>query len=187
MARVLIVYGTTDGHTQTVAERMAEAIREAGHAVETSDAKSVRKQVVSGAFDWIIAGGSVHAGDLQSALKDWAKLNREFLERVPATFFIVCLAAADMDEEAQAEIQATIDKFARETGWRPPHVEPIAGALVYTHYNFFIRHLMKQIVKRHGGTQLDTSRDYDLTHWDRVESFAREFAAKLPTAGATAA
>ncbi len=179
MAHVLVAYGTTDGHTKLIAERMVATIQASGHTAEALDVKAARKQRYEGAVGGVMVGGSVHAGDLQSTLKDWTRLNRDLLERVPATFFIVCLAAADMDEEAQAEIRATVEKFARETGWRPPHVEPIGGALVYTHYNFFIRHLMRMIVKRHGGTQLDTSRDYDLTDWDRVEAFAREFAARL--------
>lgn len=187
MVRILVVYGTTDGHTQLVAERMVAAVEATGHTAVAVDAKTARMRSQDEEVDGVIVGGSVHAGELQSALKDWTRGNRALLERVPTTFFVVCLAAADMDEEAQAEIQATVEKFARETGWRPPRVEPIGGALVYTHYNFFIRHLMRMIVKRHGGTQLDTSRDYDLTDWARVEEFAREFAGSLAVAGAPAA
>jgi menaquinone-dependent protoporphyrinogen oxidase len=72
-----------------------------------------------------------------------------------------------------------LDKFFSETGWRPQRVETIAGALVYTQYNVFIRHMMKLIVKRQGRTELDTSHDYDFTDWDGVERFAREFTANI--------
>jgi menaquinone-dependent protoporphyrinogen oxidase len=179
MARVLIVYGTTEGHTARIADRMATVIRGAGHEVEMHDAKEIRTRAVTGAFDGVIVGGSVHGGDHQSSLRDFVKRNRDLLEGAPSAFFSVSLAAADPDDEAAAEVQAMLDKFSRETGWRPRRVEAIAGALVYTQYNVFIRHLMKLIVRRHGRTELDTSRDYDFTDWEAVERFARDFAATV--------
>lgn len=179
MARVLIVYGTTEGHTARIADRMAAAIRGEGDEVELHDSKDVRKQAVAGEFDGIIVGGSVHVGDHQSSLREFVKRNRDLLERVPSAFFSVSLTAADPDEEAAAETQTMLEKFFRETGWRPRRVETIAGALVYTQYNIFIRHMMKLIVKRQGRTELDTSRDYDFTDWDAVERFAREFSGSL--------
>jgi menaquinone-dependent protoporphyrinogen oxidase len=175
MARVLIIYGTTEGHTTQIADRLATVMRSEGHEVDLHDAKEVRKQAVSGAFDGIIVGGSVHGGDFQSSLREFVKRNRDLLERTPSAFFSVSLTAADPDEEAAAETQTMVDKFSGETGWRPRRVATFAGALVYTEYNVFMRHVMKLIVKHQGRTELDTSRDYDFTDWDAVERFAREF------------
>jgi menaquinone-dependent protoporphyrinogen oxidase len=179
MARVLIVYGTTEGHTASIVERMEGVLRDAGHAVEVHDSKQLRKQEMVERFDGVLVGGSVHAGDLQSSVREFVKRNRALLESVPSALFSVSLAAADADDEALADSQAVVDKFVQETGWHPRHVERIAGALVYTQYNLFIRHLMKLIVKRQGRAELDTSQDYDFTDWDGVERFAREFAAGL--------
>lgn len=179
MARILIVYGTNEGHTAAIAARMAEAIRRDGHDVDVRDVRDVRKQEIQPGYDGVIVGGSVHAGEHQSSVREFVKRNRALLERLPSAFFSVSLTAADPDEEAAADTQAMIDKFIRETGWRPHRVEKIAGALVYTQYNVFIRHLMKLIVKRQGRTELDTSRDYDFTDWDAVERFARSFAQEV--------
>jgi menaquinone-dependent protoporphyrinogen oxidase len=179
MARVLIVYGTTEGHTAEIAERMAAAMRTAGHVVDLRDSKTVRKETVGGDFDGIVVGGSVHAGDFQSSLKEFVKRNLEGLERTPSAFFSVSLSAADPDEESTAETRGVQEKFFLETGWRPEKVEAIAGALVYTQYNIFIRHVMKLIVKSHGRSELDTSRDFDFTNWERVDTFARDFANSL--------
>jgi menaquinone-dependent protoporphyrinogen oxidase len=184
MARFLIVYGTTEGHTAKIAARMAAAIRAEGHEVDLRDARDVRKEAPAGEYDGILVGGSVHAGEHQSSLREFVKRNRELLERVPSAFFSVSLAAADADDDARAEIQHLIDRFVAETGWRPARVESIAGALVYTQYNFFIRHMMKIIVRRGGRTELDTSRDYEFTDWDAVDRFAREFAAGASAARA---
>jgi menaquinone-dependent protoporphyrinogen oxidase len=155
---------------------MAKALRDEGHEVEVHDSREVRRQVMTDAFDAIIVGGSVHAGDHQSSLREFVKRNRELLERVPSAFFSVSLTAADPDDEAVAE--AVVDKFIKETGWQPDRVVTFAGALVYTQYNVFIRHMMKLIVKHQGRTEFDTSRDYDFTDWDAVERFAREFAGR---------
>jgi menaquinone-dependent protoporphyrinogen oxidase len=179
MARILIVYGTTEGHTAQIADRMAKVIRVEGHEVVLQDSKEVRKQALIGELDGIIVGGSVHAGNHQSSLREFVKRNRELLERVPSAFFSVSLTASDPDEEAAIETQTVLDKFFSETGWRPQRVETMAGALVYTQYNVFIRHMMKLIVKRQGRTELDTSHDYDFTDWDGVERFAREFTANI--------
>ena len=176
MARILILYGTTEGHTTQIVDRMAAAMRGEGHEVDIRDAKAVRKEPIADEFDGIVVGGSVHAGEHQSSLRDVVKRNREMLERVPSAFFSVSLAAAHPDEEGAEETQALVDKFVRETGWQPSRVETIAGALVYTQYNFFIRHMMKLIVRHEGRSELDTSRDYDFTDWGAVERFAREFA-----------
>jgi menaquinone-dependent protoporphyrinogen oxidase len=89
MARVLIVYGTTEGHTAEIAERMAAAMRSAGHMVELRDSKTVRKETIGGDFDGIVVGGSVHAGDFQSSLKEFVKRNLEGLERTPSAFLYV--------------------------------------------------------------------------------------------------
>jgi menaquinone-dependent protoporphyrinogen oxidase len=179
MTGLLIVYGTTDGHTAQIAERMASVIRGEGCQAELHDAKELRKQTVSGKFNGILVGGSIHAGEHQSSLQEFVKRNRALLERVPSAFFSVSLTAEDPDDEAANETQMMVNKFISETGWQPRRVETIAGALVYTQYNIFIRHVMKLIVKRQGRTELDTSRDYDFTDWDAVERFAREFTASI--------
>lgn len=176
MSRVLIVHGTTEGHTTQIADRIAAVVRSAGHEVEQHDAKELRKQSPAGTWDGVILGGSVHAGDYQSSLREFVKRNHELLAQTPSAFFSVSLSAANADDEAVAETQMVLDKFFRETGWKPERVETFGGALVYTQYNFFLRHVMKLIVKNHGRAELDTSRDYDFTDWDAVERFAREMA-----------
>jgi menaquinone-dependent protoporphyrinogen oxidase len=57
-------------------------------------------------------------------------------------------------------------------------VKIAAGALLYTHYNFFIRWMMKRIVATAGG-DTDTSRDYEYTDWNDVRAFARDFGASV--------
>lgn len=176
MAGILIVYGTTEGHTARIARRMAETIGAAGREVALHNAKDIEKQTLTGPYEAILVGGSVHAGDHQAALREFVKRNRDLLEHTPSAFFSVSLAAADADAESAGDAQASVEKFTEQTGWHPARVELIAGALVFTQYNFFIRHLMKLIAKHHGRTELDTARDYDFTDWEAVDRFAGEMA-----------
>lgn len=57
-----------------------------------------------------------------------------------------------------------------------------AGALLYTHYGFLKRHMMKRITSSKGSADTDLSRDYVYTEWDGVRRFAEDFLAGLPAA-----
>jgi menaquinone-dependent protoporphyrinogen oxidase len=183
MSRILIVYGTTEGHTKEIAERLATAIEAEGSDVRLCNAESASGPEVTENIDGVLVGGSVHLGQYQASLREFVQRNRDLLTRVPSAFFSVSLLAADSGEGAANEIEAIQQRFFRKTGWRSRRVENFAGALLYTRYNVFIRQVFKLIVKSRGRAETDTSRDYDLTDWPAVDRFAREFS--LSIAGAT--
>ena len=68
-----------------------------------------------------------------------------------------------------------IDVFIQDTGWRPAHVLPVAGALAYSQYNFIIRFVMKRIARK-AGAPTDTSRDYEFTDWSTLDRFITDVA-----------
>ncbi len=59
-------------------------------------------------------------------------------------------ADATPDEHARfaADVKKVIDAFFEQTSWCPNRVKPVAGALLYTKYNFLIRFVMKRIARR---------------------------------------
>ena len=63
-----------------------------------------------------------------------------------------------------------LHEFFAETGWYPERVKPVAGALLYTPYNFLIRLVMKHIAQ-HAGRSRDTSRDHEYTDWVALDHF----------------
>ena len=119
-------------------------------------------------------------GAALATLAAWmgGNLNREVLERVPSGFFSVSLAAhGDLNEA-----EGYLEQFEQETGWQPAKVALFGGALLYTHYGFFKRRLMKKIAsEKPGHLGTDTSRDYVYTEWDAVRGFAEDFLAHLST------
>jgi menaquinone-dependent protoporphyrinogen IX oxidase len=94
MATILILYGTKEGHTPTIAERMREAIAARGHEV-TVERGGVRPRKLSPGLDGVVVGASVHAGKHQAKVREFAKRNRERLASMPSAFLQVCLTAAD--------------------------------------------------------------------------------------------
>jgi menaquinone-dependent protoporphyrinogen oxidase len=78
------------------------------------------------------------------------------------------------EPKVRQELSAIIGRFLSRTGWHPRMTKPVAGALLYTRYNPFMRWIMKRIVQK-GGGDTDTSRDYEYTNWDDLRAFAGEF------------
>jgi menaquinone-dependent protoporphyrinogen oxidase len=178
VARVLIPYGTTEGQTAKIAGVIAEVIRDRGHEAVSVDIKSVVDPVFEG-YDAVVIGASIHMGKHDKHVVEFVQKNRDTLERLPSAFFSVSLAAYGDTQEAEGYV----DHFEEETGWRPDKVAMFGGALLYTHYGFIKRRVMKGIAKdKPGNLGLDTSRDYVYTEWDAVRRFAEHFAEQFESA-----
>ena len=174
MANIYVPYGSVEGQTAQIADYMAELIRAHGHQAEAVDLKH-SGDILPGGYDGVIVAASVHMGKHEGFVTDFVKKNRGELERLPSALISVSLAAHGDEESAESYVE----KFEEETGWRPAHVGLFAGALLYTHYNFLKRRLMKKIAKDKGSADLDTSRDYVYTEWDGVQRFTEDFLAGL--------
>jgi menaquinone-dependent protoporphyrinogen oxidase len=174
MANIYVPYGSVEGQTAQIAEYIAELIRAHGHQAEAADLKHAG-DALPGGYDGVIVAASVHMGKHEGFVTDFVKKNRGELDRLPSALVSVSLAAHGDEESAEGYVE----KFEEETGWRPAHVGLFAGALLYTHYNFLKRQLMKKITKDKGSSDLDTSRDYVYTEWDGVQRFTEDFLAGL--------
>jgi menaquinone-dependent protoporphyrinogen oxidase len=174
MARILVIYGTTEGHTRKIAHYIVERIRSKGHEAEAADSSSGSVPHPGLHFDGCIIGGSVHEGKHQRSLVHFVQENLADLLKMPTAFFSVSLAAAVSDEAHRVETQSYIDTFIEQTEWKPDLTVSLAGALLYTKYDFFKRLLMK-FISRHQGGETDTSRDYEYTDWNQIDGFVDEF------------
>ena len=67
--------------------------------------------------------------------------------------------------------RSLISRQGVATGWYPPQVAIIAGAILYTRYPPLIRLLIRWFRARQGG-DTDTHRDYVYTDWALVTAFA---------------
>lgn len=176
MASFLVVYGTGEGQTAKVADRIVDVLAERGHAVTAVDIASETAPDVTDA-DAVLVGASIHAGRHQSAVKRWVTNNREALSARPTGFFQVSLSSAT--EEGQAEAAGYVETVIEESGWHPDRIGLFGGALRYSKYGFLKRLMMKQIAKRTISEmpEEEPSGDVEFTDWHEVDAFASDVAA----------
>ena len=175
MAEVLIIYGSSEGHTAVVVERLRRPLEAAGHLVRACSVDSAPTCPIG--YDLVLVGSSIHQGHHHRAVTRWVKGNAEHLGRVPSAFFQVSLSSAAKTEGA-VEAERYVDDLMRHTGWRPDAVGLFGGALLYTRYGLVKRTMMKSIAGS-AGLDTDVHRDYDYTDYEEVDRFARDVAALL--------
>ena len=174
MNRVLVCYGSGEGQTATVAERIADELSDRGHHVTLAHAKYAPDDLSVSAYDGVVVGASIHFGKHQSIVSDFVRDHQDELHRLPSAFFSVSLTAAQADPGSAFEARQYVEEFLEDTGWKPDLTATFGGALRYREYGLMKRFVMKRIAGREG-MDTDTSRDHEYTDWDEVESFTREF------------
>ena len=105
------------------------------------------------------------------ALTAYLREHADVLGQHPTALFQVSLTSVNPDAEHTASAQALVQELIDHTGFDPDLVGLFAGALVYTQYGWFKRHVMREIVRRERG-DTDMHHDYDYTDWHAVEQFA---------------
>src|SRR3954470_15991032 len=113
MARILFLFGTTDGHTGRVAQHVAKALRELGHSVDLVDVGESTR-VSFAAIDAAIVAGSVRMGRFQPKLVALVREHGDSLARLPNAFLAVSLAAAQHSASAREGIAKTLRRFSAE-------------------------------------------------------------------------
>lgn len=174
MASFLVIYGTGEGQTSKVADRIVGELIDRGHDARAVDAGDPTSDVSIDDVDAIIVGASIHVGKHQSAVVEFVRANREALAPLPTAFFQVSLSSAT--EEGRAQAAGYVDAFVEETGWHPDRTGLFGGALRYSEYGFLKRLMMKQIVKKQL-PDAPTTGDVEFTDWREVEAFAADVAA----------
>ena len=178
---ILILYGSLEGQTKKIAERMADIIRNKGHQVTIQSGKHLPANFSVNNFDAAILGGSIHMEKYPAYLKAFVTAHCDWLNNVPSALFTVCMAVHSQHEKSRESAKHYSEKFIAQTGWHPKFSATFAGALKYTEYNFVTRFIMKMISKREGAST-DTSRNHEYTDWESVDRFAEEIITEITTA-----
>jgi menaquinone-dependent protoporphyrinogen oxidase len=190
MKPIGIFYATREGHTRRIAEHLASDFRARGLDAETKNVAERPDEIDLDSFSFALVAASVHAGAHEREMIRFIKKHRDELERMPTAFISVTLSEAGAErvdappaEHARfaADVNKVIDAFFEQTGWRPNRVKPVAGALLYTKYNFLIRFVMKRIARK-AGAATDTSRDHEYTDWLALDRFIDEITAEMAAA-----
>lgn len=179
--RVLIVFGTSYGQTEKIANRIAASIQRRGIAVELCNAATSQPSLSAEQYSGVMVGSSVIAHGIQPAIRRFVHDNVATLNRLPSAFYMVSASAGSTSEGGRMAAQKILDEFVTKSGWTPVLSASVAGAVNYTRYNFLLRWYMKRASAKGGGST-DTSRDHEYTDWAQVDQFAAAFATAMSEA-----
>jgi menaquinone-dependent protoporphyrinogen oxidase len=169
----LIAYGTSEGQTRKIANKVAADVHELGHDAHLLDTAGFEETDV-GSYDKVIVAGSVHQKRHQEAVEVFVMAKLAELQRRPTLFLSVSLSAAFSD--GMSEAQSYVDDFLASTGWKPTQSLLVAGALRYDEYDYFKAQIIEHVVLKCREVE-GAKGDYEFTDWDTlrraVESFVR--------------
>jgi menaquinone-dependent protoporphyrinogen oxidase len=191
MKPLVILYATREGQTRRIAERLAAHLRARGAPVDLADlARGLPQGFELAKYAAVVVAAAIHIGKHAPEAVAFVREHRSELARVPTMFLSVSLSAAgasDPSATAKRRTSATanrdkmIAEFLRQTRWTPSVVHPVAGALLYQEYGFFVRQMMR-FISSIVGASTDTSRNHEYTDWKAVDAYAEEFAETIAAA-----
>jgi menaquinone-dependent protoporphyrinogen oxidase len=170
VAKILILYSSTDGHTRKICDRLLQVIEQQGHKVTLvpiSDESKVDMQ----AFDKIVIGASIRYGKHSSKVTDFINRNKLLLDSKPNAFFSVNIVARK-PEKNQPDTNPYMRKFVKQITWHPKELAVFAGKLEYPKYSFFDRLMIRLIMFITKGPT-DPKAVIEFTDWQQVKSFGR--------------
>ncbi len=169
MARVLIVYASTDGHTRKICERLRELIGRHANLVTLVSIEDAGAADLS-MFDKIVIGASIRYGRHNPLVLEFVQANAPALDAKPNAFFSVNIVARKPHKN-QPDSNPYLQKFLAQTRWRPKHLGVFAGKLDYPRYGFLDRLMIRLIMWLTNGPT-DPRTVVEFTDWQRVEAFA---------------
>jgi len=174
MARILITYSTTDGHTAKICQRLGEYLTARTFAISVAPLAAVEERDLA-ACDKIVVGASIRYGRHSQSVLDFIGRNEGVLNRKPGAFFSVSVVARK-PQKNQPHTNPYVRKFLRRIPWRPRAVGVFAGKIDYAKYGPIDRAVIRFIMRLTGGPT-DPRAEVEFTDWRAVEAFADRVAA----------
>ena len=173
MARICIIYATTDGHTRKICERLRVLLEAASHQVTLVSIEHAGALDLSAA-DKIVLGASIRYGRHNPLVLEFVNAHAPLLAAKPNAFFSVNIVARKPHKN-RPETNPYLQKFLKRTRWRPTELDVFAGRLDYPRYGLLDR-LMIQFIMWLTQGPTDARSVVEFTDWQRVEAFAQRVA-----------
>ncbi len=170
MAKILIIYSTTDGHTQKICMRLKQVIESHNNLVELVPVE-IANATDLGPFDKFIIGASVRYGKYNARIYEFIKINSQILGSKPSAFFSVNLVACNPKKD-KPETNPYIQKLLTQISWKPKQLAVFAGKIDFQSYRFWDRLVMRLIMWINKGLT-DPKSNIDYTNWNHVENFGQ--------------
>ena len=128
---------TSHGFTQKIAHHLSSQLNGDVSLVNLAETQSVNIED----YDRIIIGGSIHAGKIQRAIRQFCTTNMEQLTRKELGLFISCMYQGD---KAWAQLN---DAFPKELHQRAKTEAIMGGEFNFEKMNFVERFRVRKIAK----------------------------------------
>ena len=168
MAKILLIYSTTDGHTVKICERLRQVIEREAHQVALVSIRNLR-DVELAAYDKIVIGASIRYGKHNALVADFVNRNAQLLDGKSNAFFSVNIVARK-PEKNRPDTNPYMQKFLKQISWHPKELAVFAGKLDYPRYGFLDRMMIRFIMLMTKGPT-DPKTVVEFTDWRQVEAF----------------
>ncbi len=177
-----VFYASHFGHTERIAQRLANLIDAAGVPASACDLYRdyPSRERISAPDPCVLIAAiryGVHLPRARKLLKQIAPLT----PAKPLILLSVSLTARKQGKTS-AEGNLYLRKWISRSGARPLLAEAIAGNLDYPRYNLFDRTMIRLIMTMTGGPTDGTS-VVDYTPWDRLPALATRISAAVASVG----
>lgn len=170
MAKILIIFSTTDGHTRKICNRLQQVIDKQNNQVtviSVDDAATIDLD----SFDTIVIGASIRYGKHSPKIFEFIRENIRILDSKSNAFFSVNVVARKPDKN-RPETNPYLKKFLKQITWQPKLVAVFAGKIDYQIYGSLDRFMIRLIMWITKGPT-DPKTNIEFTNWNQVEEFGR--------------
>jgi menaquinone-dependent protoporphyrinogen IX oxidase len=183
--KVLIVYGTRYGATESTSEEIAKVLREAGLDATVINAGREKVKDISG-YDMVIVGSGMQmakwTGDAENFLK---KFQKELVKKKVAIFVSSAAEAMLRFDKNDAELESSkkiyLDDKAALYGLNPISMVIFGGVWDYNKMNFIFKKTLAPFKIKLGEAGIKEIEPglYDTRDWDFIRNWAKEIAVKV--------
>jgi menaquinone-dependent protoporphyrinogen oxidase len=170
MAKIIIIYSSTDGHTRKICLRLKEIVGAQNNLVTLVSVHSVNR-IDLNAFDKIVIGASIRYGKHSKEIYKFIKENQKILDSKSNAFFSVNVVARKPDKN-RPETNPYLQKFLKQITWKPKKLAVFAGKIEYQKYRIWDRFMIRLIMWMTKGPT-DPTTNVEFTNWNQVAEFGQ--------------
>lgn len=168
MARIAVIYATTDGHTRKICDRLRQVIERQGHQVALASIRDEPGPDLA-SFDKIVVGASVRYGKHNPLVFDFIRRNGKILDAKPGALFSVNVVARKPGK-SRPDTNPYMKKMLKRIAWRPSELAVFAGKIDYPRYSFRDRMVIRLIMWMTNGPT-ERNAVVEFTDWAQVDAF----------------
>lgn len=164
--KILVAYGSRDGATAGIAERIGDVLKKAGFMV---DVASAEKAGEPGGYDAVVLGSALYIGQWRKEAANYLTKHEQALTKLPVWIFSSGPTGAE-------EVDKQMEGFTYPEKLKPviARIQPRAsrifkGAIYFKNLNFMEKFMLKQMKAAEG----------DFRDWKAIEAWVTEIAREL--------